>query len=136
MAGDPLRRHQCGHRDRQDGDLGHETGARGQVVEHLPQGELGQAAGDEEEAGEWLGVVVSTVLNGVGAPSPKLSQGRAFLVNQFDDQVSLARSILRWFATSSAGPIHPVEYRVEDVLYLHAASAASRATSANLPSSG
>ena len=47
---DPLRRHQGRHRDRQDGDLGLEPGARGQVVEHLPEGELGQAAGDEQDA--------------------------------------------------------------------------------------
>ena len=49
VAGDPPGRHERGHRDRQHGDLGRETSPRGQLVEHLPQRELGQAAGDEEE---------------------------------------------------------------------------------------
>ena len=51
VPADPLRRHQGGHRDRQDGDLGDEPGARGQLVEHLAEGELGEPAGDEEDAG-------------------------------------------------------------------------------------
>ena len=48
VPGDPLRRHQGGHGDRQDGDLGREAGPRRQVVEHLPQREFRQAAGHEE----------------------------------------------------------------------------------------
>ena len=51
VPADPLRRHQGGHRDGQDGDLGDEPGAGSQFVEHLPEGELGEPAGDEEDAG-------------------------------------------------------------------------------------
>src|SRR5208282_1013137 len=51
-ASHPRRRHQRGDRDRQDGDLGNKASTRSQFVEHLPQGELSQAAGDEEEAGK------------------------------------------------------------------------------------
>ncbi len=47
----PARRHQRGHRDRQHGHLGLEPRPRGQVVEHLPQRELGQPAGHEQETG-------------------------------------------------------------------------------------
>ena len=42
--------HQGGHRDRQDGHLGREPRLRRQLVEHLPERELGQAAGDEQDA--------------------------------------------------------------------------------------
>jgi hypothetical protein len=44
--------HQRGHRNRQDGNLGHKSSTWTQFVEHLPQCELGQSASDEEEAGE------------------------------------------------------------------------------------
>ena len=50
VAGDPAGRHQGGDRDRQDGHLGPEARARGELLEHLPQRELGQATRDEEQA--------------------------------------------------------------------------------------
>ena len=50
MPGDPSGRHERGHRDRQHGDLGRETGSRSQLVEHPPQCEFGQAAGHKEIA--------------------------------------------------------------------------------------
>ena len=51
MSGNPFGRHQRGHRDRQHGDLGRETGSRGELVEHAPQCELGQPAGHKEIPG-------------------------------------------------------------------------------------
>ena len=51
MAADPPGRHQCGHGDGKNGKLEQETRAGGKVFEHLPECELGQAAGDEEDAG-------------------------------------------------------------------------------------
>ena len=51
MPGDPLRRQQGGHGDRQHGDLGRETDPRRQVVQDLSEREFGEAAGDEEVSG-------------------------------------------------------------------------------------
>ena len=48
VACDPAGRHECRHGDRHDGDLGHETGLGRHSIEDFPEGELGQAAGNEQ----------------------------------------------------------------------------------------
>ncbi len=55
VAGDPMRRHQGGHGDRQGRHLGPDPRPGGQVVEDRPERGLGQAAGDEEDQGRGLG---------------------------------------------------------------------------------
>ena len=58
MPGNPSGRHQRGHRDRQDGDLGRETGSRGEFIEHAPQREFGEPAGHKEIPRTMSAVVV------------------------------------------------------------------------------
>ena len=55
MPGNPSGRHERGHGYRQHRDLGRETSPRRQIVEQPAQRELGEAAGDEEDARKGLG---------------------------------------------------------------------------------
>ena len=51
VPGNPLRRQQGGHRDRQHGDLGRETRPRCQVVQDLSEREFREAARDKQVPG-------------------------------------------------------------------------------------
>ena len=50
VAGHPVRGHEGGHGDRQDGDVRLEPGPRGEVGQHPAEGRLGELPGDEQNA--------------------------------------------------------------------------------------